>query len=195
MQVLILGHPCAERTQLDDLLAAGGHDVNVCHELSWGCVGMDDACPLDATGVDVAVAIAEPGDRFDPQGIACLQRARVPLVTIGGVAHDRILEYASERLERVDESVFDALARAARDGSAHQRAIELSVAEHLHSGESIDVSVDRSPDRIDVRLTGRLEGNRASVLADIARGAVRTHDAHVPVIDVSVDASGAETSG
>ena len=66
-------------------------------------------CPLDERMIDVAVAAAEAGDRFDPHGIACAYRAGVPLVTVGATPNDPVLRYATAAVGRVDQELLDVL--------------------------------------------------------------------------------------
>ena len=56
MEALVLGRPGFERTTLGRFLNAAGHRVRLCHDSNWGCVGMDDVCPLDECTIDVAIA-------------------------------------------------------------------------------------------------------------------------------------------
>ncbi len=186
MQTLILGRPGAERARLERLLHEHGHEVSVCHERNWGCAGLDDACPLDGAPIDVAVAISEPSDRFDPQGIACMHRARIPLVTVGATINDRVLDYAVDNVAHVDEDILEILLAAAGDARGHRRAIKQSLAPHLRQGETMQVVVERRTDRVDVVLEGTVDERRATVLADVARAAARDHDPRVSRIDVSV---------
>lgn len=186
MQTLILGRPGAERARLERLLVDHGHEVSVCHERNWGCAGLDDACPLDGGPIDVAVAISEPSDRFDPQGIACMHRARIPLVTVGATINDRVLDYAVDNVAHVDAAILDILLAAARDARGHRRAIEASLATHLRADESVQVIVERRSDRIDIVLDAAVDERRTVAIADLARAAAREHDPRVSVIDVSV---------
>lgn len=109
MEVLVLDRPGLERTTLQRFLEAAGHEVCECHDRHWGCVGMDDVCPLDDRTIDVAVAGVEAGDRFDPQGIACVYRAQIALVTVGATEHDPVLPYATIAVERVDATLLDSI--------------------------------------------------------------------------------------
>jgi hypothetical protein len=109
MEVLVLGRPGLERTTLHRFLAAAGHEVCVCHDRHWGCVGMDGVCPLDDRTINVAIAGVEAGDRFDPQGIACVYRAQIALVTVGATEHDPVLPYSTIAVERVDATLLDGI--------------------------------------------------------------------------------------
>lgn len=186
MEALVLGRPGLERTRLHQMLTDAGHTVTICHDRDWGCVGMDGACPLDALTVDVAVAVAEPSGRFDAQGIACVHRARIPIVAIGAAADDPVRRYTSATADVVDETIVDVVCLAARDTSGHRRAIEERLAGHVGPDECVTVSVDRRADRIRVYLRTDAAGSRAAALAEQARAAVRAHDARVSVIDVTI---------
>ncbi len=186
MDTLVMGRMGAERTRLEELVRSAGHTVNACHDRSWGCVGMDGECPLDNGGVDVAVAVAEPDGRFDPQGVACAYRARIPIVAVGARASDPVLAYVQANVPHGDESVIVAMEAAAADASGHRDAIEDAIAVHVHPDECVTVSVERTSRSIDVLLVARADEQRSAALADTARSAVRVYDPHVNVIDVSV---------
>ncbi len=186
MEALILGRPGVERSRLEQLLADDGMTVRTCHDRAWGCVGMHDRCPLDDTTVEVAVAVAEPGDRFDPHGVACAHRARIPVVTVGATAGDPVLDFATFDHGRVDEAIAVTVRAAARDASRHRRAIEAATPDFLHDGESITVEVRREASSIHVDVAGRFGEDRVTSIADHVRAAVRAFDPHVSVIDVSV---------
>ena len=111
MQVLVLGRPGLERTTLRRFLESAGHQVGVCHAHRWGCVGMDGVCPLDDRAVDVAIAGVEASDRFDPQGIACVYRSRIPLITVGATDGDPVLRYATMAVDHVDATLLDSIER------------------------------------------------------------------------------------
>lgn len=186
MEALVLGRPGIERTRVERLLTDAQFSINACHDNSWGCVGMDAECPLDALSVDVAIAVAEAGDRFDAQGIACVHRARIPIVTIGATANDPVLQYATESVARADPSLLDVVRVAALDTTGHRGAIEAALATHLADTEQVAVTVSRTSREVRVVLHTDVNTDRAGALADFARAAVRTYDPRVPVIDVSV---------
>lgn len=185
MRVLVLGRPSAERRRVEKLLDGAGDVVDVCHDGDWGCVGIDDHCPLDGQGIDVAVAVAERGAEVDAQGVACVHRARIPLVTVGARAQDPVTTYSTAGVTRVDDDALDVIRRAANDGSGHRDAVEQALATHLAEDEQVSVTVRRRTNELDVVLTGDLSPARSSALADVARGAVRAHDGRVAVINVS----------
>ena len=186
METLVLGHPSAERARVEAALTDAGHAVSACHDGHWACSGMTGDCPIDATAVDVAVAVAEPGDRFDTQGIACAFRARIPIVAVGAAADDPALDYASASVPGPDGAMLTAVQASASDAGGHQAVIERALAEHLRPDERVTVHVQRSSRRLEVQLTGDLDRSRAAAIADVARNAARSHDVNVSVIDVSV---------
>lgn len=72
-------------------LAAAGHDVVTCTDDTGRleCNGMPggSGCPVDGSGVDVAVAIGSEGEMpVHADGVRCAVRHFVPLVTTGGPA-------------------------------------------------------------------------------------------------------------
>lgn len=188
MRTLVLGRPSARRIRVQKLLTAAGEHVDVCHDRDWGCAGMDGDCPLDGREVDVAVAVAEPGVPFDAQGVACVYRARIPLVTIGARTSDPITEYATANVGQIDDDSIEVIRQATHDVTGHRCAVEDELATRLADGERVDVAVRRGVGAIDVVLTGELRPHRAAMLTDVARAAVRAHDGRVPVINVSVAA-------
>lgn len=186
METLVLGHPSAERARVEVALTDAGHTVSACHDGRWACSGMTSDCPIDATAVDVAVAVAEPGDRFDTQGIACAYRARIPIVAVGAAVDDPALEYVSASVPGPDGTMLTAVQASASDASGHRAAIERALAAHLGADEHVTVDVLRSSRRLEVQLTADLDTSRVASIADVARNAARDHDANVSVIDVSV---------
>jgi len=186
METLVLGHPGAERARVESLIAGAGHAVSACRDGSWACTGMTGECPIDALAVDVAIAVVEPGDRFDTQGVACAFRARIPIVTVGAPLGDPVLRYSSANVPEADGSLLTAIEASATDASGHRAAIERALAEHLRPDESVGVDVVRSARRLDVQLTGDVDEIRAASIADVARHAARVHDPTASVIDVSL---------
>ncbi len=170
---------------MQKLLDGAGERVDVCHDHEWGCVGMDGGCPLDERDIDVAVAVAEPGLPFDAQGVACVHRARIPIVTVGARATDPVTEYATVNVSRVDDDALATIRLAASDVSGHQRAVEEELAERLADDERVEVIVRRQPSAIEVVLVAELAPARAATLTDVARAAIRSYDGRVPVINVS----------
>ncbi len=186
MHVLVLGRPSLERTKLTELLARADASVEICHDGSWGCTGMNRTCPLDRREVSVAVAVPEPSGRFDPQGVACAHRARIPIVTVGADENDPVLDFATKHVSHVDQSVVGALRAAARDASGHERAVVDELHRFLADDERVRVAARRDHDHISVVVAGHFDGARAAAVADHARAAVRAHDPHAAVIDVSL---------
>lgn len=185
METMVLGRPGAERSRFEQVITDAGHQVSDCHDGDWGCVGMDGTCPLDAHAIDVAVAIPEPGGRFDAQGIACAHRARIPIVAVGATPADPVLRYATTNVSDEDE-LLAAMDAAVGDASGCVRAVEEVLAEHLGPDEQVGVSARRDGLHLQVRLAADVHPERASTLADLARGAARAHDRRASVIDVSV---------
>lgn len=175
-----------ERSRVERMVADAGHAVHPCHDRNWGCIGMEGECPLDADAVDVAVAVAEPGGRFDPQGVACAHRARIPIVAVGATPADPVLNYVHANVPHGDESVVVAIEAAAKDATGHRAAIKTALIAHRRPDECLHVSVERNARAIDVLVIARADDTRAAALADVARAAVREYDPHVNVIDVSV---------
>lgn len=109
MRIMVLGRMGVERSTLEGLLSDAGHVVAPCHDRSWGCVGMDGPCPMDAGAVDVAVAVAEASGRFEPQGVACAYRARIPIIAVGATPGDPVLDFVATTVDHGDHAVLEAL--------------------------------------------------------------------------------------
>lgn len=186
MELMLLGRPGAERTRLQQMLETAGHRVAACHERDWGCVGLDDRCPIDAGPIDVAVAIVEPGDRFDRQGVTCAHRARIPIVTVGATRDDPVLALAAANITSIGPSLLEAIRSAATDAAGHARAIERALHERCAPDERVGVSVERHGVRLDVLLVTDADPPRAAAFADAARAAARAYDRSARVIDVSI---------
>ena len=189
METLILGRPGAERTQLIRALTDEGVTVRTCHDGAWGCAGLHDECPLDDGPVDAAVAIAAPGEALEPQGVACAQRARVPIVTVGGVEGDPVHQLADVELSTVDDSTPAVVSATARAANRHRVAIERASAEFLREGEQLVIDVRRERDALQVLVEGTFPDDRVGQIADQVRSAVRRFDPAASVIDVSVRAT------
>lgn len=185
MRTLVLGRPSARRIRLQKLLDGAGGHVDVCHDGDWGCVGMDGGCPLDEQDIDVAVAVAEPGAPFDAQGVACVYRARIPIVAVGARMSDPVREYATVNVDQVDDETVETIRQASQDVTGHVAAVEAELAERLSDGEHVDVTVRRLPNTIEVVLVGELAPQRVATLTDVARAAIREYDGRVAVINVS----------
>lgn len=186
METMILGRHGVQRQRLEQLLHEAGHQVHACHEREWGCVGLDDRCPLDEGPIDVAVVLPEPGGRFDAQGVACAHRRRIPILAVGADEHDPIRRSAQAHVPAVDETVPAVVAKLAGDASGHIAAIEQALADHTDQGEQIVVSARRTPTRLAVQLVLSGRPERSTSLADVARAAARGFDPEIAVIDVSV---------
>lgn len=185
MHVLLLGQRSAERIRVQRLLSDADATVDVCSDGDWVCSGMEGHCPLDGGDIDVAVAVASRGRRFDAQGIACVQRARIPIVTVGATASDPVLRFATESLARIDGRVIVAVEAAAADATGHLRAVEEALTTRLRTDEMVSTHIRRMTGSIHVALHGDVAPDRVSAIVDVARAAVRAYDPHVPVIDVS----------
>lgn len=186
METMILGRHGVQRQRLEQVLAEAGHAVHACHDRDWGCVGLEDRCPLDEGPIDVAVVLPEPGGRFDAQGVACAHRRRIPILAVGADAHDPIRRVATAHVTAVDEGTAAALERLGSDASGHIAAIEQALAERTEQGESVVVTATRSPNRLAVQLVLDADERRANAIADAARAAARGYDPEIAVIDVSV---------
>lgn len=192
MEVLVLGRPTPERDEVVRRLEPAGA-VHACRDDSWGCAELVDGCPLDRREVDVAVLVADQLGRVDVEGVACAQRARVPVLAVGDDVDERIAGHVTGRVGLTGD-LAAAAAEAAADTSAYVREVEHELAGHLEHGDSILVRVVRRRRAIMVTLVGELDARRAAALADRARAAVRRYDDRVAVIDVTVESPGPDAA-
>lgn len=177
MDVLLIESSPGIATSLQHRLIRDGHDVVSCNDSHGGpCRGVEssDACPLDKH-VDIAVLAREVGvaPSLNEMGSICAQRHRVPLVTLypgDEFGPGLSTEIAAAVAQREIESGYVAAVR---------RQLGHVVG---------DITVVREHSRIHVTLTISkvADAQAISTIGDRARQAVREHDRHTPVIDVSV---------
>lgn len=194
MKALILGPPSRGRAEVFRALEGAGATVDLCRDSHWGCPGLDDACPLDARDVDVAVAVADSGGGVEAQGVVCAYRARIPIVAVGAERDDPALANVTAAVP-FDGDIVDEVVGAIVDVTGHLAAVETELAAHLQTGEHVEVDVRRRGRGIAVRLTAEVDTGRVGALADRARDAIRAYDGMVDVIDVAVTLSGDGASG
>ncbi len=177
MEVLLIESSPGIATSLQHRLIRDGHQVISCNDSHGGpCRGVDssESCPLDHH-VDIAVLARERGaaPSLNEMGSVCAQKHRVPLVTL--YPGDEFGPGASTEV---------AAAVAQREVEAGYVAAVRRQLGHLVG----DITVVREHSRIHVSLTidQVADGQAISAIADRARQAVREHDRHTPVVDVSV---------
>jgi hypothetical protein len=177
MEVLLIESSPGIASTLQHRLIRDGHEVLSCNDSHGGpCRGVESnsSCPLDRH-IDVAVLARERDatPSLNEMGAVCAQRHRVPLVTL----------YPGDEFG-AGPSTEIAAALARREIEAgYVAAIRREV------GHAVgDITVQREHQRIHVILgvTQVADAQAVSMLADRARHAVREHDRHTPVVDVSV---------
>jgi hypothetical protein len=186
MEAILIGPQGVARDRAERVVTAAGHRVHRCHERAWGCVGLDDACALDVDEIDVAIAVAGSDGRFDPQGIACAHRARIPIVTVGADPADPACRYALVNVGDLDGAFVEAIESTAREASGHRAAVVQALCAHLGPDETVAVTAERMPRCLEITLATDLDRGRHPALADVARAAVRRYDRRIEVIDVSI---------
>jgi hypothetical protein len=177
MDVLVIESSPGIATTLQHRLTRDGHQVLSCNDSHGGpCLGVESngACPLQKH-IDVAVVARERGAQpsLNEMGAVCAQRHRVPVVTL--YPGDEFGPGASTEI---------AAAVARREVEAGYVA---AVRRQLRHGVD-DITATREFQRIHVTITvdKSMSAQTIGRLADRARQAVREHDAHTPVIDISV---------
>jgi hypothetical protein len=137
-------------------------------------VESSESCPLDQH-LDIAVLARERGaaPSINEMGSVCALRHRVPLVTL--YPGDEFGPGASTEI---------AAAVARREVEAGYVAAIRRQLGHIVG----DITAVREHNRIHVTLTVAEVANAQaiSMIADRARQAVREHDRHTPVVDISV---------
>ncbi|MEA3186009.1 MAG: hypothetical protein QOC57_757 [Ilumatobacteraceae bacterium] len=177
MDVLLIESSPGIASTLQHRLIRDGHDVVSCNDSDGGpCRGVEssESCPLDRH-VDIAVLARERGaaPSLNEMGSVCALRHRVPMLTL----------YPGDEFgPGVSTEVAAAVA---------QREVEAGYVAAIRRqlGHVVgQITVVREHSRIHVTLTvAEIASARAmSMIADRARQAVREHDRHTPVVDVSV---------
>ena len=177
MDVLLIESSPGIAATLQHRLIQDGHDVVSCNDPQGGpCRGVEstESCPLEHH-VDLAVLARQrgAGASLNEMGSICALRHRVPTITLypgDEFGPGASTEVAAGVVQREVEAGYVAAIRR-----------QLG---HIVGG----INVGREHSRIHVTLTVAEVANAQamSVIADRARQAVREHDHHTPVVDVSV---------
>lgn len=154
-----------------------GHHVISCNDSHGGpCRGVEshDTCPL-TQHIDVAIHARQRDVKptLNEMGSVCALRHRVPMVTL----------YPGDEFGPGQSAeIIAAVAR--REVEAGYAA---AVRRHLKRAVR-DIAVQREHQRVHVTLTiaEPMSVQSISRLTDRARQAVREHDFHTPVVDISV---------
>jgi hypothetical protein len=177
MDVLVIESAPGIATSLQHRLTRDGHEVISCNDSHGGpCRGVESnhSCPMEQH-IDVAILARERDapESLNEMGAVCARRHRVPLVTL--YPGDEFGPGASTEI---------AAAVARREIEAGYVA---AVRRQLRHGVE-DITATREFQRVHVTITVDKEMSAQTIgrLADRARQAVRDHDVHTPVVDVSV---------
>lgn len=177
MDVLLIESSPGVASTLHHRLIRDGHDVVSCNDSHGGpCRGVEssESCPLDQH-VDLAVLARERGaaPSLNEMGSVCALRHRIPMVTL--YPGDEFGPGASTEV---------AAAVAEREVEAGYVAVIRRQLGHIVG----QITAVREHSRIHVTLTVTevADARAMSMIADRARQAVREHDRHTPVVDVSV---------
>ncbi len=180
MDVLVIESSPGIATTLQHRLARDGHEVISCNDSHGGpCRGVEsnESCPL-TQHIDVAILARERGAEpsLNEMGSVCALQHRVPLVTL--YPGDEFGPGASTEI---------AAAVARREVEAGYVAAVRRQLRHAVQ----DITASREYQRVHVTITiaEPMSAQTIGRLADRARQAVREHDSHTPVVDVSVVAA------
>ncbi len=177
MEVLLIESSPGVAATLQRRLMRDGHDVISCNDADGGpCKGVesDASCPM-TQHVDVAILARERDvtPSLNEMGSVCAKRHRVPLVTLypgDEFGPGASTEIAAAVARREIEAGYVA---AVRRGLGHDAGDITVLREHQRIHVALSVGEPRTAEEM-------------SSMADRARKAVRDHDSHTPVIDVSV---------
>lgn len=178
-------------------LTAVGHTIERCvaGDRRYPCRGLsgEGACPLDEY-VDVAVLAQEPGVDYLEHGAVCAARGRVPVVEIEP-AHTNVRLPASVWTSAAGPDLAEECARAARDGSAHARAVAnrlvalgVITRDELEGKDAtLTIAVERGTNRLLMTIgLGDQTCDRRTDIVRAATQALRDFDQRVPMIDIVV---------
>ena len=179
------------------MLTEGGHTIERCEagDRRYPCRGLagEGACPLDEY-VDVAVLAQEPGVDYLEHGAVCAARGRVPVVEIEP-AHTNVRLPASVWTSAAGPDLAEECARAARDGSAHARAVAnrlvalgVITRDELEGKDAtLTIAVERGTNRLLMTIgLGDQTRDRRTDIVRAATQALRDFDQRVPMIDIVV---------
>jgi len=195
MHVLIPDTTTGDARRIADDLVARGHEVHTCGtgdgRVSCAMLG-ELPCPLDATLVDVAVAVRPPGDAAGTgDGALCAIRKRIPLVLAGDHIDHPLLPWATAAA--ISEDAADLAEEVAGDPlSDHSHLARRALVDQLaHQGlaaEGAHAEVRRRDGTLTVDLwPGCPIGRWASgVVADHVLQRLRAFDRWARIVDVTV---------
>ena len=177
MDVLLIESSPGIAASLQHRLIRDGHDVVSCNDSHGGpCRGVErsESCPLEQH-IDIAVLARErdTAPSINEMGSVCALRHRVPLVTL----------YPGDEFgPGVSTEIAAAVARRELE-AGYVAAIRRQLG-HIVG----DITVVREHSRIHATLAVSEVANAQAItwIADRAREAIRDHDRHTPVIDVSI---------
>ncbi len=177
MDVLLIESSPGIATTLQHRLIRDGHEVVSCNDSHGGpCRGVEhnESCPLDQH-IDIAVLARERDTEpsLNEMGSVCALRHRVPLVTL----------YPGDEFGP-GPSTEIAAAVARRELEASYVAAIRRQLGHIVG----DITVVREHNRIHATLAVSEVASAQAInwIGDRARQAVREHDRHTPVIDISI---------
>ena len=180
MEVLLIESSPGVAATLQHRLVRDGHDVISCNDSHGGpCKGVEDdsTCPM-TQHVDVAILAREHGvaPSLNEMGSICAKQHRVPLVTL----------YPGDEFGPGPSTEIAAAVARREVEAGYVAAVRRDLGHDVD-----DITVLREHQRVHVAVSVRQPktAQEMSRLADRARQAIRDHDQHTPVIDVSVVAS------
>jgi hypothetical protein len=190
MRILLLGRQGQDHRAATDVLQQAGHTTVECYrnQADWACVALDGLCPLDTyTEVAVAPRLAG-GATHDGAGAVCSRRRRVPIVAIGADAGQPIRSVAEAVVSGCDAELVAACERiAAGPSPAHTRAARRALADVVHPGDHVDVSVTRGPGGLHAWVTtSETDRSQRAALVERVRAGLARFDPQARGIAISL---------
>jgi len=214
MRVLVIDDPTGPAAPAVDALQQAGHHVSFCHETDAGvfdCNGMPghEGCPLDRTGIDVALVGGATGADGEPladptvreAGAGCAMRRQVPVVFAGSLGAHPAPAWADAVLATGDPDVVARIDAAARQGrvpliEATETAARNVLARRGLATAPVAARVIRDDQRLRVivDIGVPLDDRQREQIAVRVADTVRSIDSWSPSLDVQVtDLAGSGT--
>lgn len=186
----------AARVAVEQLEAAG-HRVHRCHEdgsATFPCAGLTSECPLDATPIDLVLAIREavrPSPAPGEDGVTCGLRHRIPVAVTGQTLMNPFESFGAEPVAGDLVAAVERIAAAGRP--AHEQRADVVLRQTLEAAgcgsAPSAVSVRREGGRLRVRIavSDTVPQRTREVVAVRVVGRLREFDPHAAGIDVDVE--------
>jgi hypothetical protein len=203
MDILVTDSTTGAARAAANQLEAAGHRVHRCHEPSapaFPCSGLVTECPLDATAIDLVLAV-RPHIRTRPAdteaGVTCGLRQRIPVAVAGQTVMNPFEPLGAVPIEGDLVAACEqiAVSRRPEHEAAATSVLQSSLAAAGHPVEPSEVSVRRINGRLRVRVSVPEEVPEPAreMLAVRVVGRLREFDPYAVGIDIGVEPLDAES--